>query len=531
MVLRWNEIALEAIREDHTAPPRASRALAIVHAAVYDAVNAIDRTHEVYAVNLMASPTTSRDAAVAAAAAHALSALFPAQQSTFAAELTNSLALVPNGQSENLGVALGVRVATQMLALRANDGASAVVSYTPGSDPGEWRPTPAAFASALLPQWPDVTPFAMTRGNQFSPDSIPALTSAAYAAAFQEVKELGAVNSAIRTQDQTDIALFWANGGGTATPPGHLNMLAQVVAEQEGNTLSENARLFAMLNVAMADAAIMAWDCKYVTDFWRPITGIRAADSDGNPDTLQDATWTPLIATPPFPTYVSGHASFSGAADAVLRNFFGTDNIAFVLPSEDPAVDDRSFASFSHAAQESADSRLYGGIHWQFDNEDGLIAGRELGKFVADNFFEPQNRGASAGLVGSVLVVFGSEGRDNLLVTRSGQHILVYQNGRKLGTFLASTVGSIAIDACGGNDAVILTGTIRVSATIMGGDGNDMLIGGSAGDTIQGGAGHDILFGMLGNDLLDGGDGNDLLFGGLGFDTLLGGTGRNRQFQ
>ena len=531
MVLQWNEILLDAIRADSTNPPRASRAMAIVHTAIYDAVNAIDRTHEAFAVNVPASPLTSREAAVAAAAHATLSSLFPAQQATFNAALTAALATIPDGSAENLGVALGVQVANQMLALRASDGANASASFTPGTDPGDWQPTPPLFAGALLPQWADVTPFAMTAGNQFSPEDIPALTSAEYTAAFNEVKSLGSINSTTRTADQTAIALFWANGGGTATPPGHLNMLAQIVAEAQGNTLSENARLFAMLNVAMADAAIMAWDCKYVTDFWRPVTGIRAADIDGNPDTIQDAAWSPLIATPPFPTYVSGHSSFSGAAAAVLVDFFGTNNIAFTLPSEDPLVAARQFDSFSEAAQESADSRLYGGIHWRFDNEDGLTAGMQVGQFVADSFFEPVPLSAQAGLVGTMLVVTGTEGRDSLTVLRIRNQLVVYHGIRRLGAFAIGQVTSITVDARGGNDAVQIGGDIAIAATILGGAGDDMLFGGRGHDQIFGGEGHDYLFGMLGNDTLDGGSGDDWLFGGLGFDTLIGGTGRNRQLQ
>ena len=193
--------------------------------------------------------------------------LFPAQAATFNAALTASLATIPDGAAENLGVALGANVAAQMLTLRANDGSAAVVAYTPGTDPGDWQPTPPANAAALLPQWADLIPFAMNTPSQFSPSGIPSLTSAEYTAAFNEVKAIGDINSTTRTADQTDIARFWANGGGTATPPGHLNVMARVVAEQKDNSLSENARLFAMLNVALADAAIMAWDAKYETEY------------------------------------------------------------------------------------------------------------------------------------------------------------------------------------------------------------------------------------------------------------------------
>jgi hypothetical protein len=516
MVLQWNEILLDAVRTDRTAPPIASRAMAIVHAAIYDAVNAIDRTHEVFAVDVLASPTASREAAVAAAAHATLSSLFPAQAADFETFLEASLATVPDGPAEDAGVALGVDCATQMLALRLGDGWDATVPYTPGTDPGDWQPTPAGFAPALLPQWGQVTPFAMLSGSQFSPDEIPALTSAEYAAAFAEVKELGELDSATRTDDQRNIALFWANGAGTATPSGHLNMIAHVVAEAEGNTLSENARLFAALNVAMADAAIMAWDAKFGTDFWRPVTAIRAADTDGNPDTVADSEWTPLISTPPFPTYVSGHSSFSGAAAAVLQAFFGRDDIAFTLASENPAVPDRSFTSFSHAAEESALSRLYGGIHWNFDNNDGLTAGLAVGQFVADNFFELEDRGATAGLVGGALVVFGSEGHDVLRLQQGRNQIFVFAGGRLLGSFDTSSVDSVAIHGQAGHDVIALGNNFRLSATIYGGAGNDVLIGGRADDVIFGGDGHDVLLGLLGNDLLDGEDGRDVEIGGPG---------------
>jgi hypothetical protein len=530
-VLVWNSVTLDAIRTDKTPPPKASRDLAIVHAAIYDAVNAIDRTHQVYAVNALASPTTSHEAAVAAAAHAALSSLFPAQQATFDAQLQADLAAIPDGQAEDLGIALGNDVATQLLALRASDGSDLVVPYTPGTNPGDWIPTPPALAPALLPNWPNVTPFAMTSASQFTPDNVPALASSLYAAALNEVQAIGSAASSTRTADQTDIALFWANGGGTATPPGHLNILAQIVAAVKGNTLSQNARLFAELNVAMADAAIMAWDAKYDTNCWRPITAIRAADTDGNADTTADLTWTPLIVTPPFPTYVSGHSSFSGAAAAVLKNFFGTDNVAFTLPSENPAVAARSFTSFSQAAQESADSRLYGGIHFRFDNEDGLTAGRRLGQYVAANFFEAVNAPPTAGLVDDILVVVGSDANNVLTVDQLRGQLIVRSAGRKLATLAAEDVASIVISAKNGNDVVVVGANVRVSSAIYGGAGNDVLISGDANDTIFSEAGNDVLLGLGGDDLLDGGDGNDVLIGGLGNDTLLGRRGSNRLIQ
>jgi hypothetical protein len=188
-----------------------------------------------------------------------------------------------------------------------------------------------------------------------------------------------------RTPDQDQIALFWADGVGTETPPGHWNSIAQDVSAAQGNTLDENARLFALLNIALADAAICAWDAKYAFNFWRPITAIRAGDTDGNPDTEPDPAWSSFIATPPFPDYVSGHSTYSGAAAMVLATFYGTDNMAFDTGSDFLPGVIRHFDSFSAAAAEAAESRLYGGIHYRSANEDGLHAGLGVGAFVAEN--------------------------------------------------------------------------------------------------------------------------------------------------
>ena len=331
MVLQWNEVMRDTVRTAATSATYATRIMAITHAAMYDSVNALDRTHEPYLVDVLAHPKASREAAVAAAAHRALIALYPApaQVAVFDAKLAASLATIPDGKAEDDGVALGQSVADQILALRQNDGSGNVLPpYLGGTAPGQWRPTPSAFAPGREPHWRGVTPFALTSADQFRPDAPPALDSAEYAAAFNEVKELGSATSATRTADQTAMALYWNNGAGTATPPGHMNLLAQIVAEQQGNTLEENARLFAELNIAMADALISTWDAKYEYSFWRPVTAIR--ETPGN------ATWTPLISTPAHPSYTSAHSTVSGAAAVVLADFFGTDNIAFTLPCQNP---------------------------------------------------------------------------------------------------------------------------------------------------------------------------------------------------
>lgn len=382
-IIDWNNILFDAVRTNSMSPLPATRISAAMNTAMYDAVNSIARTHHPYHVDMTADPGTSREAAAAQAAHRVLSGMIPANQATYDAALANSLSSVPDGTGKTAGIGLGNTVGAAILALRANDGASAVVPYTPGSQPGDWRPTPPANAAAAAPQWANVTPWAMTSPSQFrNPDGPPALDSAEYTAAFNQVKEIGSATSATRTEDQSNIAQFWAGQTGTSTPPGHWNKIARSVAASQGNTLEENARLFALLGIAQADALISNWDNKYHYDHWRPVTAIRAAETDGNPDTQADANWSTFITTPNHPSYSSGHSTVSGASGAVLADFFGTDNISFTSSAEGFSVPDRTFTSFSQASQEAADSRLYGGIHWSYDNEDALADGRALGHYV-----------------------------------------------------------------------------------------------------------------------------------------------------
>jgi membrane-associated phospholipid phosphatase len=394
-VLRWNDVTLEAIRAAHTPPPLAARNLAMVHVAVYDAVNAIYRTHRVYRVQADPAPGSSPEAAAASAAYHVLAALYPRQREAFDAALRSSLAELPGDKSRDDGVDLGRFVAGQVVAWRRDDGSDRPGAHRPRVRPGLWRPTPAAFRDALLPGWGDVTPFAIRKGTQYCPYGPPEMTSKAYTAAFREVKLLGGRHSTARTADQTQIAYFWADGDGTVTPPGHWNQIAQAVARQRGNTLMENARLFAALNISLADAGILCWVIKFTYDFWRPVTAIQRADEDGNPDTEPDPDWAPLLETPPFPSYTSGHSTFSGAAAAVLADHFG-DKVSFTVTSQGVPGATRSFRSFWAAAEEAGQSRIYGGIHYQFDNLDGLAMGRHLGRYVCRDFLQPLREAAAA---------------------------------------------------------------------------------------------------------------------------------------
>jgi membrane-associated phospholipid phosphatase len=390
VVLEWNQLALHAVGQARVSPVVASRALAITQAAVYDSVNAIDRSFEPYHAHVHASRGASPEAAAAQAAHDALTALFPAQAGTFDSALAADLAGIPPGQARQ-GVEVGSEVARQILDWRSTDGSAATVTYTPGTDPGDWQPTPPAFLPALAPQWPNVTPFALSAGSQFRPGPPPALDSAAYAAAFNEVKDLGRSDSTTRTAEQTQIARFWNDALGTAFAFGYWNRIAEGVAADQGLSLVSDARLFALLNIATADAIISCWDAKYTYNLWRPVTAIRAADTDGNPDTEPDAGWTPLLVTPNFPSYTSAHSTVSGAAAGVLTALFGADYHFTVGAESVPYT--RSFASFEAAAAEAGRSRIYGGIHYAFDSATGLAVGAEVADYVVGGFLKPRDDG------------------------------------------------------------------------------------------------------------------------------------------
>jgi hypothetical protein len=382
VVTDWNNAALDAIRADRTAPPIASRSLAIAHVAIYDAVNGIARTHEPYLVPSAVSASASREAAASAAAHQALVNLFPARASSFDALHVAILATISNGPQKTAGIVWGEFVASQILAARANDGSNAIVQPPGGSGPGVWVPTPPGFLPYLLPQWGFVRPFAMSSSSQFRPPGPPALDSQQYAADYEEVKQLGAAVGSTRTADQTEIALFWADGAGTETPPGHWNSIAQIIGAARGTTLEENTRLFALLNIAMADAAICSWDAKYTYHFWRPVTAIAFAEPQLN--------WMSFIVTPPFPDYTSGHSTFSAAAATVLPLFFGTEDLPFTTGSDFLPGVFRSFSMCQEAAEEAALSRIYGGIHFRSASEDGLQAGSSIGEWAATHYLLPK---------------------------------------------------------------------------------------------------------------------------------------------
>jgi hypothetical protein len=354
--------------------------MAIVHTAVHDALNSIDRRFQAHAVYLPA-PDASPRAAVASAAFHTLVVLLPTRQASLFEDFSDSLAGLPDGPAKDLGIALGKDVAARILMTRDGDGSSASLPFPGATIPGLWRPTHPAFAPALLPHWGFVTPFGIRSGSQFRSEGPPGLGSKTYARDFNEVKALGSFGSMSRTGDQTQIAQFWVEPSANGW-----NRIARTVAEAQRLNLWDNARLFALINVAMADAYIANFESKYYFNFWRPITAIREADLDRNPDTIADPSWTSLEPTPPIPDYPSAHAAVGAAAARTMILFFGGDDLPFRVPSPTvPSVTGnvvRSYRGFWHAAKENAISRVYVGFHFRTAAHHGLNQGRAVGQFV-----------------------------------------------------------------------------------------------------------------------------------------------------
>jgi membrane-associated phospholipid phosphatase len=386
-VIDWNRLLLTIANTPGAQPAniQPTRNFAIVHAAIYDAVNTIDRTHQPYLIAVRAPRDASETAAADAAARTALDGLYPWQQATIDATYAAEIANVPNGPARDQGVRLGNEVATDLLAIRANDGSSATPPpFVPGTAPGDYQPTPPNFPTPVFTTWGQVTPFVLDSANQFRPAPPPALTSDSYAAAINEVQSLGSVASTTRTAEQTEIGKFW-------NPPiqNFWNQIAQEVALSHHSNLPTTARLFADLNLSFADSAIAFYDAKYTYQLWRPVTAIRLAETDGNPNTVADPGWLPLSGnTAADPSYPGAHSAISAAGADVLASFFG-DHQSFSLTSSALPGVTRSFTSFSAAAQEAGLSRIYSGQHTRLDHEVGLRLGHSIAGFVLRNALLP----------------------------------------------------------------------------------------------------------------------------------------------
>ncbi len=389
-VTDWNIAATTAAAAPFVGGIPQGRIFAMTHAAIHDALNAIDRRYQPYAFDVHADPNASPEAAVAAAAHDVLVHEVPAvQQPILETAYADSLSGIPDGAAKDAGIAIGQAAAAAIIALRSSDGSQAPMPYTPGSGPGVWIPTPPAFLPAGVPGWGKVTPFALRSGAQFrlKPPEYFDLTSEAYTADYEEVKSIGEVNSHTRTTDQSEIAKFWYEG----SQQGWNRLARRFLAQHDLDLdLWETARLFALLNFAVADAYIAHFDTKYFYNFWRPVTAIRAGDTDGNDATMLDPDWLPYLETPAIPDYPSGHSTAGAAAATVLMRFFKHDVLPVTTTSGGLYPDiERTFETFWDAAVENANSRVYAGIHFRTATTDGLRLGERVGRFVFTHVLRP----------------------------------------------------------------------------------------------------------------------------------------------
>jgi hypothetical protein len=407
LVVEWNRAALESIKSGSVAPPVATRTLAMLSTAQYDAINAIQRTHVGFSYRGSADSFASKEAAAAQSSYRILSSLMPGNEAAYRAKLETTLNSISDVNSRNAGIAAGNAAAESIMAMRSADGATTAGTYSGGTGVGQWRPTGPGYTNGAAPQWGNQQTW-IAGSDQFAPSGPPSLSSAEYAHAYNEVKVMGGANSLVRTQDQTNMALFWASGAGTYTPPGLWNVLAGNIANDRNMDLLDSARMFGLMNVAMADAGISAWDAKYSHGFWRPETAIQNGSLDGNTLTEEDPSWTPMMSTPNHPSYISGHSSFSSAAGAALKHVLGTGNLNFSLTEVGMT---RSFSSIDDAVMEAGMSRIYGGIHFSFDNTHGLAMGSAIGDWTAANAFQAVPEPATMTMVGVVALVAAARRR------------------------------------------------------------------------------------------------------------------------
>jgi hypothetical protein len=407
-VVQWNETTMKAIAANGQNNVVSTRTLAMVQVAVHDALNAISRRYDAYYFEGPADPAASPDAAVAAAAHTVLVGVIgiygtPAQRVDTLALVDKayaaSIARVTDGPARNKGVAVGRAAGAAILALRKDDGATRDVPYTPAMGPGKWRPHPnpvpanppianpemaRGYQPTANPGWVNITPFTLLSASQFWLPGPPALTSETYARDYNEVKNVGGKVSTVRSADQTQTARFWFEG------PGIWNTIARTVATARGLDARDTARTLALMNLAMVDAYIAGWKIRYVYDFWRPVTAIREGDNDGNDATAGDAAWESHQNTPSVSDYPSTQSTFSAAAAVTLASTLGGDQASFTVTSGKPFEGiTRSFASFSQAARESADSRVFAGIHFRSACEDGMSLGRKVGERTAKLYLLP----------------------------------------------------------------------------------------------------------------------------------------------
>ena len=396
VVLQWNRVLTEtfAMPGQHPGSIAAARSYAMMHAAMFDAVNSIDGSYTPYLIDIPGTKHASIEAAAAQAAHDVLVALYPARAADFDLELQASI----SGLRENRvrqGLRFGREAAAALLAARANDGwTTPGPAYVLPPVPGNWQPTPPANAPAAFTHYPAVTPFALVSSSQFIPPPPPTLASPEYAAALNEVKEIGSVGSLSRSADQTQQATAWLSVATPVLVAVVWNNIARTLAVQQGNTTVENARMFALMNISHHDGFQTSFASKFEHGLWRPVTAIRRADEDDNPATAPDPGWTSLIGNPPYPTYAGNMAAIGMSNAGILALFFGRDDLpvqyAFPVSPHHPNGVTRSWASLSAIADEMAKSREYGGIHFSFDSVAGQSIGINTSNYIYQNFMTPR---------------------------------------------------------------------------------------------------------------------------------------------
>jgi hypothetical protein len=385
IVVAWNQELLHIVQTPGAQPPtiHPTRSFAILHAAIYDSVVSITKDDHPYVVSVPAAGGARAprvDAAAAQAGHDALRALYPTWQAELDGILAAELAAIPDGAAKQDGIQVGQTVATQLLALRANDGSAATPpTFVAGTQPGDYRPTPPAFAAPVFTGWANVTPFVLDKASQFRPEAPPTVTSAAYANALNEVKSLGQDTSTTRTADQTLAAKFWAGPIWNTW-----NEIADSAVLAHHTDLETTSRLFAVLNLTFADSVIAFYDAKYHYAVWRPITAIRMGDSIGNMAITGDPTWTPLATTPADPSYPGAHSVISEAGATVLSAFFGDDGQIQVTSDVLPGTV-RMFDGYHAVATEAGLSRIFAGVHTRLDHVAGLALGQDVAQFVLRN--------------------------------------------------------------------------------------------------------------------------------------------------
>jgi hypothetical protein len=384
-VLEWNEIMVDAVAE--LPPPDMNRFATIVHLAMFDAVNSVTREYEPYLGMLPASPGASAEAAAISAAHHVLRGYFPERAPALDAARMRALARVPEGPGKESGIALGTAAATALMDARRDDGAEPAAFHLPSSTrPGEWQLTPdCSAAGGLFAHWSRVQPFALLRADQFRSEPPPALVSERYARSYEEIRDVGARESARRSRDRTEVAWLYAATGDAVL----WNPVARQMARAHRRSLTHDARVFALLNIALNEGGIAVMDTKYHYEFWRPETAIVAGAADGNPKTEPDGGFVPFIAAPCFPSYPSGHASTSYGAREILERVYGTRGHRIVVSS--PALPGirREYSTLAQITADIDDARVYGGIHFRFDQEAGAKQGRQVGEYVFGHVLRP----------------------------------------------------------------------------------------------------------------------------------------------